>query len=507
MLTTAFRPRFVTIKCALFASLVLYVLYHLIFDMPFLSSKLPEYSGEYDVGTIDIEAPVEKRRISDAVFANTGKPAFELETVFFSLYYPAVKEWRTSKPHHPWVPDLAQHGEGYARFAGMHNFITSHIFSAALWTLVGSTTIPANVDVPIHGTRSTFQDYEIERPIDEYGMPEFPVIVFSHGMASSRTSYTQYCGELASRGFIVAAVEHRDGSGPGTVVMGKDGSSREVFHITESILIPVPERQEFKIMQLAMREAEVEETVKVLSKINNGHGRSLYKNNPRGEGVDLAEWKDRLNMKQMVLAGHSYGATTALQALKGAPSEEKPFIGGIILDPGKHSGPLNDDINVPVLVVHSQSWSAKHTIFLGCPHFQVVKDLVNKVMRKEKNKAAQYSWFLTAKGTTHVSVTDAPLIEPFLLAWATGSTIDAKEGVLQHIKVSTEFMRYLNDGRRVGVLAEEVTHPNYDEDIRDENRQEKMSHEISKYWQVHVSPTTFCAFPGMCGVEPEANPK
>lgn len=41
----------------------------------------------------------------------------------------------------------------------------------------------------------------------------FPVVVFSHGLAGSRLSYSQFCGELASYGIIVAALEHRDGSG------------------------------------------------------------------------------------------------------------------------------------------------------------------------------------------------------------------------------------------------------------------------------------------------------
>ena len=106
------------------------------------------------------------------------------------------------------------------------------------------------------------------------------------------------------------------------------------------------------------------------------------------------------------------------------------------------------------------------------------KDLVNKVMKKEKNKAPHYAWFLTAKGTTHPSITDAPLIEPHLLAWTTGSSIDAREGVLQYVKIGQEFMRYLDDGHRVGILAEEVTHPTYNEDIRNEERKNKMSKDM-----------------------------
>ena len=37
----------------------------------------------------------------------------------------------------------------------------------------------------------------------------FPVVVFSHGLAAMRTIYCGICSDLASQGFVVAAVEHR----------------------------------------------------------------------------------------------------------------------------------------------------------------------------------------------------------------------------------------------------------------------------------------------------------
>lgn len=492
-----------TIKRALLAAVAFYFAVCFLFDMPFFSSKLPDYSGPYSVGVVDVEAPVQTRRnVSDVVFKDSGKPAFDLETVLFSVYYPAVQEFKSTKPHHPWVSNIPQHAEGYARFAGISSSILNNIFSFAMWTLVGSTTVPANVDVPLHGSVGR-QQYSPEIPIDDYGLPKFPVIVFSHGMASSRTSYTQWCGELASLGFVVAAIEHRDGSGPGSSITLKDGVSREVSLISESMLEPQPDTAAFKKMQIDMRLAEIDETVRVLRSINEGYGKEVFETNARSEGEDLSQWRGRLNLDRIVISGHSYGATTALQALKGAPSDERPFVGGIILDPGKHSGHLNDDINVPLLIVHSQSWSARHSIFEGRPHFDVVKDLVKRVLRKEEGRRPQFAWFLTAKGTSHPSVTDAPLIEPFLLSWTTGSTIEVRDGVMQYVKVSQEFMRFLEDGHRTGVLAEDITHPNYDEETTPSKRKKSMSRDIAQHWQIHVSPSTFCPYPGLCGVEAE----
>lgn len=509
MLTSShFRPRW-SIKYILCSAIAAYILFHLLFDMPLLSSKLPSTTGQFNVGTIDIEVPCERQ--TPDVRNKEGEHAFEVATVLFSLFYPTNQD-AVSKTHHPWIPKpLSLKGEGYARFAGVNNFLTNNIFTFGLWSLVGSTEIPANVDTPLHGTIKTYIDYEAEHPLDgDYGRPKFPVIVFSHGMASSRTDYTAYCSELASRGIIVAAIEHRDGSGPASVIMKEKNEPKNLFHITPDMLEPTPETPEFKVMQLAMRQAEVEETVRVLRMLNDGRGGEVFRTNTRLEGQDLAEWRGRLDMDMFIMGGHSYGATLALQALKGAPSEASPFVGGIILDPGKQSGPLNDDVGVPIVVVHSQSWyvgprnllmrliltgflyrSAKHSIFQGRPHFSVVKDLVRKIIEERK----QYAWFVTAKGTTHPSVTDAPLIEPFLLSWTTGSTINAHEGVLQYVKITEQLVDFLKAGHRHSILREEITHPEYDESARDYDA------DTSKYWQIHMAPTTACPAPGYCGLD------
>ncbi|KAL0935572.1 paf-acetylhydrolase family member [Colletotrichum truncatum] len=452
--------------------IVLYVLYCILARSPLLASKLPNYSGRYGVGVIDVEVPVQTpRKTSDLVFKD-GKPAFELETVLFSLYYPTTKGVKSARPKHRWIPKpVGLTAEGYARAAHFNNFISRPIFTFALWALAGTITIPAEVDVPL-------------LPLNEETKDKFPVVVLSHGQASSRTDYTHYCGELASSGVVVAAIEHRDGSGPGSIVTTANGE-RRVMYLNKKELEGGKgmEDDEFKFEQLAFRQAEIEETIAVLRSLEAGKGVEVYKTNARKEGKDLDQWENRLNFSQTVIAGHSLGATGALQVLRGATSEKNPAVGGIILDPGKSSGRLNADIDVPILVVHSDSWSKKVTVFFGRPHFDTVKDIVKDVLKRVGS-----SWFLTSLKTSHPSVTDAPLIEPLLLRWTTGAKIDVHDGLREYVRVSVEFLEFLKNGTRKGVLSEDVTHEEYGKDTMTEEQKRRIPEETTKFWQIHVAP-------------------
>lgn len=470
---TTLRPR-LTVGYLLWGLIGLYVFYCILIQSPLFASRLPNYSGPFEVGAIDIEVPVRTpRNTSDSVLASNGQAAFNLETVLFTLYYPAEKGVRGAG-HHYWIPKpISLTAEGYARAAHFNNFISRPIFTFAVWAMVGGIRIPAQVDVPLLSSTSG------------KGNEKFPVVALSHGLASSRTDNTHYCGELASRGIVVAAIEHRDGSGPGSLVTATNGKSRRVIYLTKNELKGGKEMEsdDLKFKQLAFRQAEIEETIAVLRSLHAGKGSKIFTDNARQEGRGLADWEDRLDFSQTVIAGHSFGATGALQALKGATSSENPAVGGIALDPGKSSGRLNTDIDVPILIVHSDSWSKKITPFFGRPHFDTVRDIARDVLKRVGS-----SWFLTSLKTSHPSVTDAPLIEPLLLRWTTGATIDVRQGLREYVRVTMEFMTFLKNGTREGVLSEGVTHEEYGKDTMTDEERARIPRETTKYWQIHVAP-------------------
>jgi len=487
VLTRLFRPR-LTVRYILFTILLVLVLFRLLTSPHLLASPLPQYTGPYGVGAIDVEVPLPggTRLISDtALLRETGDPAFKVETVLATLYYPTSKSFKSKRQRYYWFPKpISITAQGYARLAGADNFITRPIFTFALWAIGGSITIPAEVDAPL---------LDLEEAENDEG--KFPVMVFSHGFASSRTDYTNYLGEIASRGHVIAAIEHRDGSGPGSMVTYVDSDDapkdRKVLPIKSKDLTEEMDTPQFKATQLAFRDAEIQGAIDLLAAVNSNSSEVIQSNSrsPRSDPyTTLSNWKDRLDFSLLTIGGHSYGATGALQALvttnNTSPSSEtdrkRPkAAAGIILDPGKGSGPLNNHTTQPLLIIHSNSWSRTHSPFHGRPHFDTVRDIAHL--------SPQPSWFLTSIGTSHPSVTDAPLIEPLLLSWTTGANMDTKEALVEYVRASMEFLDFVAGEKKGELLKEAVTHEQYGEWVS-EKRKEEFPKELARLWEIHVSP-------------------
>ncbi|KAF2859442.1 hypothetical protein K470DRAFT_219169 [Piedraia hortae CBS 480.64] len=436
------------IKSHLF--LIIIVLYILSL---YLKCTLPPYPGPYTVGTIDIEVPIsEPRLFSNTTLKSTNQPAFKLESVLFTLFYPATEDL-TPPTHHKWMTPISGFARGYRSYLRLP-WILTPLLTLTIRSFVSSTLIPAGVNLPLHGTRNLY--HPSHQPLESYPLPPFPVIIFSHGTSATRSSYTHLCGSLASRGYIVAALEHRDGSAPYTLI-----HTNPRYPIFAEHLSPPLNPGEVKEAQLAFREAEVNEVLALLSRIGSGEGGDIAAQNFRGEGHHLAAWEGRVG--DLIIAGHSFGGTLALQLSR------PPFVGGVVLDPGKTSGPLNEDVTVPILVVNSEAWSRDDS------HFKAVRGLVLKAM----DEGRRFAWFLTARGMGHASFTDASVLVPRLIEFLRGGR-GGPQGVGD---VVVAFVRGLEDGIRRGVLGWDVGPPDGE-------------------WEVHVAPSTMCPYPGLCGVEP-----
>jgi platelet-activating factor acetylhydrolase len=203
--------------------------------LPFPSSTLPPASGPYSVGSMEIEVPVENPRPISHIMRD-GRHLLRLETVLFTLYYPAAfgsgsgpapgggKKWSRET----WVPrPRMETAKGYAKFAGIPEWAGIGFSGATtmLTKLRAYRNSPPARHWPPEGNAKK-RGYKVK---NQQGSPPegidrdpiFPLLMFSHGLGGSRTAYSSLCTEFASYGFVVCAVEHRDGSGPRTFINHK----------------------------------------------------------------------------------------------------------------------------------------------------------------------------------------------------------------------------------------------------------------------------------------------
>lgn len=310
------------------------------------------------------------------------------ETVLLTVYYPAhadtpndarVRKAQSQHNGRPtWLP-RPRHwtAGGYAHFASLPQFPTMLFFM--MTTIL--TKLPAyrNARLAEHwpDDKRDWRDRgEVGTNIGRVppkgpSVPKFPLILFSHGMGGTRTCYSSLCGEFASHGFIVCAVEHRDGSGPrSTVNLPPEGSVRrresqaavaarhhtkpdtQRSYETVDFLFAQSDKfdtspdheidRELREAQVNLRVAEVDEAYYLMTEICAGRGETLKQHNLRRpgargasslglDGVDFDTWANRLHCDHVTMVGHSFGSTTTVEMLRN--SKKYNYISqGIIYD-------------------------------------------------------------------------------------------------------------------------------------------------------------------------------
>ena len=215
---------------------------------------------------------------------------------------------------------------------------------------------------------------------------QWPVIVFSHGMGCSRFAYSRLCTDLASHGFLVAAVEHRDASAAVSFTM-EDGRRK---WIPFRRVLDSEKEYTVRNSQLLQRVEEVKRSLDVVTSLAGGQ--AVTNVLLEAEQFDLAMFADRLDLSRPVLAGHSYGGATTLMAL----ARDNRFHHGLVLDGWLF--PLKEEqINPaqPIVFINTESFMNRDNI------------AKMKTFLRDKDQDRR---LIFIKGSVHQNHIDAPLI-------------------------------------------------------------------------------------------------
>uniref|UniRef100_A0A8C7PF43 Platelet-activating factor acetylhydrolase n=1 Tax=Oncorhynchus mykiss TaxID=8022 RepID=A0A8C7PF43_ONCMY len=281
-----------------------------------------------------------------------------VEGTFFRLYYPCVVSDNAEKPD--WIPC-----KGY--FYGCYNMLFLVFYK-------GSFKIPA----ALNGSYKQNGKY--------------PVVIFSHGLGAFRTLYSAICTELASQGFIVASVEHRDESASATYFYHqkpqepeKDENLVEEWMYYRSLK---PGESEFPLRnkQVKQRADECIKALDTLIQINAGKNME----NVLQTEFDWTTLENSMDLCRIAVMGHSFGGATVVEAL----CKDVNFKCGIALDAWMF--PLDEEIYVRV---------KQPIFFINSEKFQWAGN-ISRMRKLDSSSTSMQRKMITIKGTVHQSFPD-----------------------------------------------------------------------------------------------------
>lgn len=300
---------------------------------------------------------------------------YSKEGSFLRLHYPSN---RLKQDPSKWI-NWAPHPEYVKGFSAVTR-IWAFIIRFLLWLYSGSLKIPVIWEANVADNT------------------KMPVILFSHGFGASRFICSTLCYELASQGFLVASVEHRDTSACATYYYKNENDCANdkrtwVYHEYMDLSNMGPEHYNIRNRQIHLRKSECIKALNTLEAINKGTARNILNCK-----LPLAQFKENLDFSNLCIMGHSFGGATSLSTL----STDKRFKVGIILDGWMF--PIKNEtlqISQPLLLLNTQTFHIKSNL-------AALKKIID-----DGNNRSVY----TVLKTNHESQTDSPTALGFWMDW------------------------------------------------------------------------------------------
>lgn len=290
------------------------------------------------------------------------------------LYYPTAFHNKENDPTKwfQWCPH-PKYIDSFAKIISLWG----NVLRSVIWLYGGEPLVPCMWQAP---------------PLKQ----KMPVVVFSHGFGATRFLSSNIATELASFGFLVASIEHKDSSAAATYYYESERSQKEdspswIEHIKMTF---GPDHYRIRNSQIHVRLTEVIQLLDLLGDLNEGKAENILNCD-----IDIRMFKDALDLSKISMMGHSFGGATTLLTMANDPRIKC----GVILDGWMY--PIKDealDIKGPLLFINSQTFHIESNI-------QALEKLVNR-QPDERD-------IITIKHTTHESQTDTPHIMGYWMNW------------------------------------------------------------------------------------------
>jgi pimeloyl-ACP methyl ester carboxylesterase len=324
--------------------------------------QLPPLTGPRDVGATSFEL-IDHSRI-DPLAPTTNSTQIP-RRLMVSLFYPAKLP-----SNHSLLAPYCTHAESTV-FAAIAN---STVF-APLNALLPHCA-PAN-GPPANSTLLT-RTYLDARPLDE----SFPLILFSPGFGGSRLDSAHSLADLASRGWIIASVDHPYDAAAivypdGSVVFEQPGLLDVLFNSLPTVGAYLTE----------IRAADLDFVRRVL--VSNATNNDTWPSLPKTARAILAH----KNLTRIGLLGGSLGGATAARLLLNGP----PYACGANLDGGVYGPVLNTSEPRPFLT-------------FATPGHNSSQDSTWADFFSELNAGKAFWRAIGVNGTVHQSFLDVPVL-------------------------------------------------------------------------------------------------
>ncbi|KAG1709715.1 hypothetical protein DVH05_020369 [Phytophthora capsici] len=279
------------------------------------------------------------------------------------IFYPSTNETREKEDNGGVVPYL-HHGKhlmkGLGVFAKMPAWLFHNMSNAHLAALQDAPVAPA--------------------PTSSQG---WPVVIFSHGLAGSLELYSYVNQELASHGFVVVVPNHCDGSA--CVCSPEPGRIEYYQQITPEVRDDIDGAGfRFRNGQLQQRVSEVRSVLDAIKQ--DASANSIFR---------------RSDLTNVSVAGHSFGAATALSAAH----QDSRFKRIVLLDAWME--PLDHD-------VRDGLGSRVPALHLMSEHFLNWRPNAESTERHARGCTHAQSRLTWLRGTRHNNFSDIPVFSPVI---------------------------------------------------------------------------------------------